>query len=104
MATNLIRDLKIVGVAISDVELGRGGYGVVYKAELRDKTKVAAKQLHSELCSQYAVSKFVEECQRLNELSDMNPHNLVLFHGVYFRDSAGWKRPSTTASPNQNQK
>ena len=64
-----------------DKILGKGGYGIVYQATL-DGDEVAAKELQFEFAMKVDVSKFIEECLLLNEVSS-KPCHIVHFHGVY---------------------
>ncbi|XP_055807344.1 receptor protein kinase TMK1-like [Solanum dulcamara] len=59
-------------------ELGRGGFGVVYKGELDDGTKIAVKRMESGVISSKALDEFRSE---ISVLSKVRHRNLVSLLG-----------------------
>ncbi|XP_004249405.2 receptor-like kinase TMK3 [Solanum lycopersicum] len=59
-------------------ELGRGGFGVVYKGELDDGTKIAVKRMESGVISSKALDEFQSE---ISVLSKVRHRNLVSLLG-----------------------
>ncbi|XP_057837061.2 G-type lectin S-receptor-like serine/threonine-protein kinase SD2-5 [Cryptomeria japonica] len=70
------KDLKAATNNFS-TEIGRGGFGCVYRGTLKDGTKVAVKRLHS--AAGGAVDEFVAE---VTALASLNHSNLVRLHGL----------------------
>lgn len=59
-------------------ELGRGGFGVVYKGELDDGTKIAVKRMEAGVISSKALDEF---CSEISVLSKVRHRNLVSLLG-----------------------
>ncbi|KAM3288354.1 receptor-like kinase TMK3 [Capsicum chacoense] len=59
-------------------ELGRGGFGVVYKGELHDGTKIAVKRMEAGVISSKALDEFRSE---ISVLSKVRHRNLVSLLG-----------------------
>ena len=80
---------KLVGVRVTDRELGYGSYATVLEVEYMGE-KYAGKKIHDDLlrykrtnASHVIVRQFQEECRILSQLSHPN---IVKFLGVYFQD------------------
>ena len=76
---------KLIGITITDRELGHGSYATVIELEFMG-LKCAGKKIHEVLLRQggtsYAVQRFEEECRLL---SQVRHPNIVQFLGVYFQ-------------------
>ncbi|XP_047981899.1 receptor-like kinase TMK4 [Salvia hispanica] len=58
--------------------LGKGGFGIVYKGELPDGTKIAVKRMESSMISDKGLSEFKAE---IEVLTSVRHRNLVSLHG-----------------------
>ncbi|KAL1198275.1 Receptor-like kinase TMK2 [Cardamine amara subsp. amara] len=58
--------------------LGRGGFGIVYKGELHDGTKIAVKRMESSVISGKGLDEFKSE---IAVLTRVRHRNLVILHG-----------------------
>ncbi|KFK44514.1 hypothetical protein AALP_AA1G266600 [Arabis alpina] len=58
--------------------LGRGGFGIVYKGELHDGTKIAVKRMESSIISGKGLDEFKSE---IAVLTRVRHRNLVVLHG-----------------------
>lgn len=58
--------------------LGRGGFGIVYKGELHDGTKIAVKRMESSIISGKGLDEFKSE---ITVLTRVRHRNLVVLHG-----------------------
>ncbi|GLT81956.1 hypothetical protein SLE2022_003780 [Rubroshorea leprosula] len=65
-------------------ELGRGGFGTVYKAELEDGTKLAVKRMKSRAVNNKAVDEFKAE---IDVLSKVRHRHLVSLWGYCIEDN-----------------
>ncbi|ONK71333.1 uncharacterized protein A4U43_C04F7400 [Asparagus officinalis] len=63
----------------SDQELGRGGFGVVYKGELHDGTQIAVKRMESGVLSSKAFDEFQAEIAVLSKVRHRNLVSLLGF-------------------------
>ncbi|KAJ6836605.1 receptor-like kinase TMK3 [Iris pallida] len=68
----------------ADQELGRGGFGVVYKGELHDGTEIAVKRMESGMLSSKAFDEFQAE---IAVLSKVRHRNLVSLLGFSAEDN-----------------
>ncbi|KAJ6803310.1 receptor-like kinase TMK3 [Iris pallida] len=68
----------------ADQELGRGGFGVVYKGELHDGTQIAVKRMESGMLSSKAFDEFQAE---IAVLSKVRHRNLVSLLGFSAEDN-----------------
>uniref|UniRef100_A0A5B7B043 non-specific serine/threonine protein kinase n=1 Tax=Davidia involucrata TaxID=16924 RepID=A0A5B7B043_DAVIN len=76
----------------SENELGRGGFGVVYKGELDDGTKIAVKRMEAGVISRKALDEFQAEIAVL-EYMPQGALSQHLFHWKSFKlEPLSWKR------------
>ncbi|KAI4382222.1 hypothetical protein MLD38_008211 [Melastoma candidum] len=61
---------KVTGNFASNNEIGRGGFGTVYKGELHDGTKIAVKRMESGVVCGKALAEFQSEIAVLSKVSD----------------------------------
>lgn len=82
METNLVFPLlilrKVTNNFAKENELGHGGFGVVYKGELEDGTKLAVKRMEAGPVGNKALSEFRTE---ISVLSEVRHRNLVSLLG-----------------------
>ncbi|KAJ8900053.1 hypothetical protein K2173_024168 [Erythroxylum novogranatense] len=87
-AGNLVISVQVLRKVTQDFasenELGRGGFGVVYKGELGDGTKIAVKRMEAGVISSKALDEFQAE---IAVLSKVRHRHLVSLLGYSIQDN-----------------
>ncbi|KAG7593020.1 Protein kinase domain [Arabidopsis thaliana x Arabidopsis arenosa] len=81
-AGNIVISIQVLRDATDNFDekniLGRGGFGIVYKGELHDGTKIAVKRMESSIISGKGLDEFKSE---IAVLTRVRHRNLVVLHG-----------------------
>ncbi|VYS47119.1 unnamed protein product [Arabidopsis thaliana] len=81
-AGNIVISIQVLSDATYNFDekniLGRGGFGIVYKGELHDGTKIAVKRMESSIISGKGLDEFKSE---IAVLTRVRHRNLVVLHG-----------------------
>jgi hypothetical protein len=93
---------RLIGVRVTDRELGRGSYATVLELEYMG-LKCAGKMIHELLLEQgdasYSVHRFEEECRLLSQIR--HPNIVQFLHGSLFPARSARTHPGHGVSTNQ---